>query len=170
MADRRAVPYLISAINDETYSHRFSAIHALGSLGGPEALKFLNTLWMELESKNIQKLSDTDLHFIKSQKAFIAGALFKLGDDQHVSYIYELTKSNDKTLRYNASSALGMVNTKRSKEILIEILKNDRMDLPLCGAASALTEHGNSSDFFEVRKIIGDNELLKGCFEDSLYK
>jgi HEAT repeat protein len=155
-------------MNDETYHHRFSAIHALGSLGGLEALNFLNNLWKDLKRKNIQKLIGEDLDSIKSQRAFVAAALFKAGDDQHVGYVYELVMSNDKALRYNAASALGMVNTKKSKEILFDVLKNDSMDLPRCGAASALAEHGNKSDFVEVRKIIGDNELLKGCFEDAL--
>jgi HEAT repeat protein len=157
-------------MNDETYHHRLSAIHALGSLGGLKAINFLNTLWRELKRKNIQNLIEKDLHFIKSQRAFVAGALFKLGNDRHVGYVYELVMSNDKVLRYNAASALGMVNTKKSKEILFDVLKNDDMDLPRCGAASALAEHGNKSDFVEIRKISGDNELLNGCFEDALEK
>ena len=99
--DRRAVPYLISTMNDETYHHRLSAIHALGSLGGPKALNFLNSLWRKLKRKNIQNLIYEDLHFIKSHRALVAGALFKLGDDQYVGCVYELIMSNDKALRYN---------------------------------------------------------------------
>ncbi len=96
--DRGAVPYLISAMNDETYHHRLSAIHALGSLDGPKALDFLNSLWRELKRKNIQNLIYENQHFIKSQRAFVAAALFKLGDDQYVGYVYELIMSKGSSL------------------------------------------------------------------------
>jgi hypothetical protein len=41
LGDPKAVPYLILALSDKSYPYPFAAIHALGSLGGDETVKYL---------------------------------------------------------------------------------------------------------------------------------
>lgn len=44
VGDRRAVPFLLSALEDSSFAIRFSAIKALGAIGDPEAIPYLKRI------------------------------------------------------------------------------------------------------------------------------
>jgi len=138
--DQAAVPLLTEALIKNSGVHRLAAIHALATLGGAEAEGFLKELWKELN----QRPERDDFMFldksIAGEKAFVAAALHKLGTKDYVGFVYRLAKNENKALRYTALVALGMVNTAESKQILMDAIQNDEMDLPKCGAANALEE------------------------------
>jgi HEAT repeat protein len=105
-----------------------------------------------LECDNGQALSKSESASKISERAYIAAALYKLSRDAHVQYLYDTIKSSEKTVRYNVAMSLGMVNNKKSKKILYEVLQNDSKDLPRCGAASALIEQNDPEIIYTLRR------------------
>lgn len=168
----KAIPYLISALKDKRFPYHFDAIHALACIGGDEALNFLRQLRIDLANKrrnhsiSNEEYLNEEHHYIISQEAFVVAALYKLGDMRDIDFLYNLTKSDDKCLKYNVAIALGMVNNKKSKNLLYHILNNDKMDLPKCGAATALVELCDPDILCTIRDMIKRGEGPLECFED----
>jgi len=164
LGERRAVPYIIQVLETPDFPYRFDAIHALASLGSNDALVFLRNLWKDLSKKNVDIAITEDEDTIISESAFVAAALYKLGDHQHEKYLYKTIKNDSKTVRYNVAIALGMVNNEESENKLFQILKNDKMDLPVCGALKALAEHGGYKVDGIKDKVNIHDDILKDCF------
>ena len=164
----KAVPYLINSIDDKKFPYKFAAIHALANLGGSEATDFLKKLWKQLETNSNGEPIDKDHQYIKAQQVFVAAALYRLGIDENIEFVYDLINSKNKALRYNVVSALGMVNSKKSKELLYHVLKNDNMDLPRYGAAKSLVELNEPNIRCTIQKIINEGKLPPDFFEQVL--
>jgi HEAT repeat protein len=163
--DHRAVPYLIYVLGDKNFPYRFVAIRALASLGGAEATRFLERLWTDLEDTKGKASIYEDYNYVVSQEAFVAAALYKLGKEDYIAFVFDLVKSDDETIRYNATAALGMVSNEKSRKTLYDILRKDSMDLPKCGAATALVELQDPDVYQTVREMLKRKEGPIECFE-----
>ena len=93
-----------------------------------------------------------------------------MGNGKYVEFTYDLIQSDDKALRYNAATALGMVKNKRSKEILYHVLKNDHMYLPRYGAAMALVELKDADIVNTIRDMVKEGELPPGLLTEVIEK
>ena len=167
--DQAAVPLLTGALKKNSGVHRLAAIHALATIGGAEAERFLKDLWKELGRASEQ--NDFMFHedSIAGEKAFVAAALHKLGQKDYVDFVYGAIKHDNKLVRYNTAAAMGMVNTPKSKQMLMDVLLNDEMDIPRCGAADTLVELQDIEGIKLIKQMIesakGPTYCLKGLVD-----
>jgi HEAT repeat protein len=166
LQNRKGVTYLVKVLKDNEFPYPFAAIHALAYLGGPEASGYLENYWKELEKSEKEVSIEEDRDYIKSKKAFVAAALYHLGVKKHVEYAYDLAKSTDKGLRTNGAAALGMVDSKTSQELLLNILKNDEMVLPRNFAAMSLAELKYPGVLDVVAELVKNGELPHEILEE----
>ncbi len=156
---------LIVALKDENFPYRLSSIHALSIIGGNVAIEYLEKRFEELYDLLQQKVVSSKRSAYLSEQVYVAGALFKLGQEAYTDKLYDAAKSQEKTLRYNSAMALGMVNTAKSKKLLYDILLNDRMDLPRCGAANALIELNDKDVVRTLQDLLKSGKGVQ-CFND----
>ena len=167
LRDPKAEPYVIDALRDKNFPYRLQAIHTLGSLGGINSLVFLNKLLTDLDNEKTSPSEAEKYTSIISQKAFAIAALYKLGDKSKVDFLYRSIKDDNKIIRYNIATALGMVENNKTKEVLYDVLHNDDMELPKCGAALALIELRDPK-IVSVLKDMMQNGKGALCFESIL--
>lgn len=166
LGDQRAVPYLIKSVERENFPSVASPIHALAVIGGKEATNFLLKYRIVLENKIKSAISNTDRADFIGREAFTIAALYKLGHEEYIDFVYKAAQSKDKGTRYHAAEALGMVKNKKSKDILFRILKHDKMQLPRCGAAAGLLEQRDKDILNTLCKMIKKGEVDLYCLED----
>jgi HEAT repeat protein len=166
LKDKRAVPYLIKAVEREDFPSIASPIHALATIDGEEAINFLLKYRDVLEKKITSAISHTDRTDYIGREVFVVAALYKLGRKEYIDFVYKATQSKDKGTRYHAAKALGMVKNKKSRDILFQILRHDKMELPRCGAAAGLLEQRDKDTLNTLCRMIRKKEVDLYCLED----
>jgi hypothetical protein len=123
-------------LKSDDHSKRMTAIFELGDNYSrrQENLKALRDLWATID--------ETESDQRRYEKINVAVSLWKLGDKQHIDFVFEQLKSRKAGHRAQAAALLGGVNTQRSKDALLDIVLHDPDLAPSFLAADSLGRIG----------------------------
>ena len=160
--DRSVLPILIEALKDRKGMDRYSAIEAIGKLGG----------YKEIEGILMEILVDGNEGGVR---AHAARALGKLGDKKAVDTLIKIAQDDKeiKNIKMGVIAALGDIKDKKAIEPLTKIIKNTQNDVWLRVAAiSSLGDIGDENSIAVIQEAASNDSTgyIKGAAEIALRK
>jgi HEAT repeat protein len=165
IGDRRAVPALVSALdNDPDYGVKDYIATSLGKLRDNRASK---SLIKYLYAKDPPAQGPLNYNFICCNRQTIIKALQNIGDSYTVDLLLmELDNSPEPVVRINAVESLVGIPDNRCLSVIIKTLKKDKNDAVKANAAFALLSIGdNQAVDTLIKEIYHDSQPITGrCY------
>ena len=172
LGDRRAVPTLIQASQDDEFAVRYSAVSALGEIGDPRAVAALiNVLTgpdyplsveaqkalLKIGSPAVLQVIPVLNHEKTLVRTAVADLLGELGDKRAIEPL--LAALDDRSIRASVTKALAKLADKRTEKSLRALL-NDREYSVRIWAAVALVKLGEDEMLEQIKPLAKSKEVV----------
>lgn len=142
---------------------RARALEIMGELGGNQALKILVDVVISGENESLRNsaakaIAWSDEVALRTLLEKIEGEKIEGASSKLVDHLLKIVESEDKSLRMNATIALGRVGDARGINKLIEIL-NDTSPKIRSAAATSLGMIGEDKAINPLLALLGDNNI-----------